>query len=78
MLFTCADTCRRPKIIFSSLLSKQTVGELKVIVQRHHGMVETRAEQATHEIIPDVMQDEDDGDYCRTIQEQVYSLRILP
>jgi hypothetical protein len=48
------------------------VGELKIIVQQHHGMVETRAEQATHEIIPDVSQEEDDGDYCRTIQEQVF------
>ncbi len=51
------------------------MGQLKVVVQRHHGTVVTRAEQATHEIIPDVSQEEDDGDYCRTIQEQVV---ILP
>jgi hypothetical protein len=50
------------------------VGQLKVIVQRHHGTVVTRAEQATHEIVPDVSQEEDDGDYCRTIQEQVVTL----
>ena len=36
-------------------------------------MVVPRADQATHEIIPDVSQDEEDGDYCRTISEQVFS-----
>ena len=62
---------RRPKVVFSPLLSKEQVQTLKVIVQRHHGMVVGRADQATHEIIPDAGQEEEEGDYCRTIHEQV-------
>ena len=44
---------------------------LKIVVQRHHGELVSRPDQATHEIIPDASLDEEDGDYCRTIQEQV-------
>jgi hypothetical protein len=44
---------RRPRVVFSPLLPKDQVQTLKAIVQRHHGMVEKRADQATHEIIPD-------------------------
>ena len=62
---------RRPKVVFSPLLSKDVVSALKIVVQRHHGELVSRPDQATHEIIPDASLDEEDGDYCRTIQEQV-------
>ena len=58
-------------MLFSPLLPKEQVQTLKAIVQRHHGMVVGRADQATHEIIPDAGQEEEEGDYCRTIDEQV-------
>ena len=47
-------TGRPPRVVFSPLLPKDQVQKLKAIVQRHHGMVEKHADQATHEIIPDV------------------------
>ena len=66
-----AQLLNPPKVIFSTLLPKELVTELKALVQRHHGMVVLRPEEATHEIIPDLPpDDEEESDYCRTIQEQ--------
>jgi SWI/SNF related-matrix-associated actin-dependent regulator of chromatin subfamily C len=65
-----AQLLKRPKVFFSPMLPKEVVSELKIVVQRHNGTVVLRADQATHEIIADVSQEEEDGDYCRTIDEQ--------
>ena len=55
-----AQLLNPPKVIFSTLLPKELVTELKALVQRHHGMVVLRPEEATHEIIPDLPQDDEE------------------
>jgi len=68
---------RRPKIVFSPLLPKDVQSSFKTLVQRHNGIVVLRADQATHEIIPDeAKEDEEEDEYCRTISEQVACIYV--
>ena len=54
------------------------VAELKNVVLSHNGSFVVHADQATHEIVPDLSQEEEEGDYCRTIDEQVDCNRSVP
>lgn len=66
-----AGLLTRPRVFLSAGLSKEEKAQLKEIVQAHNGSLVNKREGASHEIIPaDAPEDEEEADYCRSLETQ--------